>query len=75
MLAELELKARATELTAILNGCVMNPQQTDEEILTYEVSDDALEAACAAIAGGAVTLIQGSYCFTCAQEAQQVVFT
>ena len=48
----------------------MNPQQTDEEILTYEVSDEILEAAGAATAGGAVTLIQGSYCFTCAQEAQ-----
>ena len=50
-------------------------KQTDEDIITYEVSDDALEAAGAAMAGGAVTLIQGSYCFTCAQEAQQVVFT
>jgi len=75
MLVELALKARATELTAILNGCVMNPQQTDEEILIYEVSDDALEAAGATMADGAVTLIQGSYCFTCAPEAQQVVFT
>jgi hypothetical protein len=50
-------------------------KQTDEEILTYEVSDEALEAACPAIGGGAVTLIQGSYCFTCAQKAQQVVPT
>ena len=47
---------------------------TDEDILTYEVSDDALEAAGTAMAGGAVTLIQGSYCFTCAQKAQQVAF-
>jgi hypothetical protein len=46
----------------------MNPQQTDEKILTYDVSDEALEAAGTAMAGGAVTLIQGSYCFTCAQE-------
>ena len=45
-------------------------KQTDEEILTNEVSDDALEAAGAAISGGAVTLIQGSYCFTCGQEEQ-----
>ena len=30
---------------------------------------EALEAAGAAMADGAVTLIQGSYCFTCAQEA------
>jgi hypothetical protein len=70
MLAELALKAWATALTAILNGCVMNPQQTDEEIPTYEVSDDALEAAGAAISGGVVTLIQGSYCFTCGRENQ-----
>jgi hypothetical protein len=47
---------------------------TDEDILTYEVSDDALETAGAAVAGGAVTLIQGSYCFTCSQKAQQVAF-
>jgi hypothetical protein len=47
----------------------MNPQQTDEEILTYGVSDEILETAGAAMIGGAVTLIQGSYCFTCAQEA------
>jgi hypothetical protein len=49
-------------------------KQTDEDILTYEVSDHALEAAGAAMAGVAVTLIQGSYCFTCAQKAQQVAF-
>jgi hypothetical protein len=48
----------------------MHPKQTDDEILTDQVSDEVLEAAGAAIAGGAVTLIQGSYCFTCAQEAQ-----
>ena len=50
-------------------------EQTDEELLTNEVSDEALEAAGAAMPGGAVTLIQGSYCFTCAQEARQVVST
>jgi hypothetical protein len=49
-------------------------KQIDEEIPTYEVSDEALEAAGAAMAGGAVTLIQGSYCFTCSQKAQQVAF-
>jgi hypothetical protein len=49
-------------------------KQTDEDILTYDVSDDALEAAGAATAAGAVTLIQGSYCFTCSQKAQQVAF-
>ena len=50
-------------------------EQTEEEILTNQVSDEALEAAGAAMADGAVTLIQGSYCFTCAQEARQVVST
>jgi hypothetical protein len=50
-------------------------EQTDEDILTNQVSDDALEAAGAAMPDGAVTLIQGSYCFTCAHEAQQVAFT
>jgi|GEM_PF-6773776 len=49
-------------------------EQTDEDILTNQVSDEALEAAGAAMPGGAVTLIQGSYCFTCAHEAQQVAF-
>jgi hypothetical protein len=43
-------------------------KQNDEEAFTDEVTDDALEAAGAAKAGGAVTLIQGSYCFTCGQE-------
>jgi hypothetical protein len=42
-------------------------KQTDEAALTYEISDDALEAAGGALAGG-VTLIQGSYCFTCRRE-------
>jgi hypothetical protein len=50
----------------------MNPQQTGEEILTYEVSDEILETAGTAMIGGAVTLIQGSYCFTCAQGQQRV---
>jgi hypothetical protein len=43
-------------------------KQSDEEAFTDEVTDDALEGAGAATAGGAVTLIQGSYCFTCGQE-------
>jgi len=50
-------------------------KQTDEEILTSQVSDEALEAAGATLAAGVPTLMQVSYCFTCAQEAQQVVFT
>jgi hypothetical protein len=48
---------------------------TDEDILTYEVSDEALEAAGATLDGVVPTLMQASYCFTCVQEAQQVVFT
>ncbi len=44
-------------------------KQTDEAALTDEISDEALEAAGGALAGG-VTLIQGSYCFTCRQEQE-----
>ncbi len=40
-------------------------EQTDEAALTYEISDEALEAAGATLAGGAPTLMQASYCFTC----------
>ena len=71
ILTGLRLKAMAAEPWRYPRwSIVMNrPQQTDEEIPTYDVSDEALEAAGAAMAGGAVTLIQGSYCFTCAQEA------
>jgi hypothetical protein len=50
-------------------------EQTEEDILTNQVSDEALEAAGAAMTDGAVTLIQGSYCFTCAPEARQDVST
>jgi hypothetical protein len=38
--------------------------RTDQDAFTYEVSDEALEAACGTQVGG-VTLIAGSYCFTC----------
>lgn len=38
--------------------------QTDEEILRDEVSDEAVEAAFVAL-GGLPTLMHGSYCFTC----------
>ena len=44
-------------------------EQTDEAALTYEISDEALEAAGGVLAGG-VTLIQGSYCFTCGREQE-----
>jgi hypothetical protein len=42
-------------------------KQTDDAALTYEISDEALEAAGGTLAGG-VTLMQASYCFTCVQE-------
>jgi hypothetical protein len=45
------------------------PQQTSEAALISDVSDEALEAAGATLAGGAPTLMQASYCFTCVQEA------
>ncbi len=38
--------------------------QTDEEILRDEVSDEAVESAFVAL-GGLPTLMSGSYCFTC----------
>jgi hypothetical protein len=44
-------------------------KQTDEAALTYEISDEALEAAGATLAGEAPTLMHASYCFTCVQEA------
>jgi hypothetical protein len=42
---------------------------TDEDILTYEVSDEALEAASGSQFGG-VTLMVGSYCFTCVVQSE-----
>ena len=50
-------------------------KQIDEELLTHQVSDEALEAAGASMPDGAVTLMHASYCFTCAQETRQVVST
>jgi hypothetical protein len=40
----------------------------DEEALTTEISDQALERACYCDATAASTLIVSSYCFTCAKE-------
>jgi hypothetical protein len=40
-----------------------------ENALTDEVSDEALEAASGTQAGG-VTLINGSYCFTCVVQGE-----
>jgi hypothetical protein len=38
--------------------------RTEEEILTYEVSDEAMEAASGTYNGGRTTLSH-TYCFTC----------
>jgi hypothetical protein len=40
----------------------------DEEALTNEISDQALERACYCDATAVSTLIVSSYCFTCAKE-------
>ncbi len=45
-----------------MNDAWTDRDQTDEQILVYDVSDEALEAA---TANGNVTLLNGSYCFTC----------
>ncbi len=39
--------------------------QTEEETLTCEVSDDALEAASGTPGGGVPTLFHNTYCFGC----------
>jgi hypothetical protein len=44
--------------------------QTDEDVFNCEVSDEALEAASGFRAGEITTLMNGSYCFTCALEAE-----
>ena len=49
--------------TDAMNDANTDRDQTDEQILIYEVSDEALEAA---TANGNPTLLNGSYCFTCA---------
>jgi hypothetical protein len=41
-----------------------DPDQTDEEILREEVSDEAIEAAFVA-RGGFPTLLYGTYCLAC----------
>lgn len=43
--------------------------RTDEDVLTYEVSDEALEAVSGSQVGG-VTLMYGSYCFTCVVQGE-----
>ncbi|MGA8496942.1 MAG: hypothetical protein WB764_15765 [Xanthobacteraceae bacterium] len=46
-----------------MNDVNTDRDQIDEQILVYDVSDEALEAA---TANGNATLLNGSYCFTCA---------
>jgi hypothetical protein len=40
-------------------------ERADEECLTCDVPDDALEAASAACMSGVPTVMHSSYCFTC----------
>jgi hypothetical protein len=47
-----------------MNDCNENLNQTDEEILRDEVSDEALEAAAVA-ARRLPTLMHNTYCFAC----------
>ena len=47
-----------------MSDCNKDLDQTDEEILRNEVSDEAVEAASLA-PGGYPTLAYGTYCFTC----------
>jgi hypothetical protein len=47
-----------------MSDCNEDLNQTDEDILGDEVSDEAVEAACVA-PGGFPTLAYGTYCFTC----------
>jgi hypothetical protein len=47
-----------------MSDCNKDPNQTDEEILRDEVSDEALEAASVA-PHGLPTLMHNTYCFAC----------
>jgi hypothetical protein len=47
-----------------MNDCNQDLDQTDEEILRDEVSDEALEAASVA-PRGLPTLMHNTYCFAC----------
>jgi len=42
--------------------------RTDEDVFDSDVSDEALEAASGLRAGEVTTLMNGSYCFTCAHD-------
>ncbi len=47
------------------NANDLDRQQTEEEALTWEVADDALEAASGTPARGTPTLFHNTYCFGC----------
>jgi hypothetical protein len=57
-----------------MSDCNKEFNQTDEEILRDEVSDDAVEAASGAT-GGYPTLAYGTYCFTCPSSAAKLSST
>ncbi|MGB6288143.1 MAG: hypothetical protein WBG18_27585 [Xanthobacteraceae bacterium] len=57
-------KFSPNERTHPMNDGNEDLNQTDEEILRDEVSDEAVESAFVAL-GGLPTLMHGSYCFTC----------
>jgi hypothetical protein len=42
-----------------------DPDQSEKNVLSFAVSDDALEISAGSSAEGAPTLAAGSYCFTC----------
>jgi hypothetical protein len=46
--------------------------QTDQDFFDRDVSDEALEAASGSRVGEMTTLMNGSYCFTCAQDGETV---
>ena len=43
----------------------LDPERSDEECLTYDVTDDALETAACTCMAGPPTMMHSSYCFTC----------
>ena len=47
-----------------MKDCNQDPDQTDEEILRDEVSDEAIEAA-SVTPRGLPTLMHNTYCFAC----------
>jgi hypothetical protein len=53
-----------------MNDCNRDLDQTDEEILRDEVSDEALEATSVALVG-LPTLMHNTYCFACPVDNPQ----